>query len=669
MKTNFKIKRILSKVLAFTMFASLFTSAASVSAATYSYTPSLNDTYDDGTAALDLRADYCDPVTYTDEDNRGKVVNVPFVSKASTTEINISRNISEYISGDKYYISFDINTDGSQNISIMPCNSDTSDWKFPLSLMVGKNGFVIFQDSVPPVNNAYAGSMYATMFGANGATLRNWGFKTAYDVSANTWYNIKFLYDKTASKIYGIVNNQIVHSIDVKNWTDITRLLVRNYTDNQAGNIKFDNFQIGTYEQFLTVENCTFKNGTAVIEFSDDIDQTSLTKDTIKITDQNGNTVDYTGTYADKKYTCVINNYNSLLEYKITAEGYKNSSNVTGIKFEKTFDGDDYIYTTKLDDNYDEQTKTYDWKMEWCDATSFSAVDGRGYVLTVPTTSKPATTETNISFGDLSKYMTSDNANYASFDIKFDEKRDVAFGFHNNYMYPAPIVISKNGFISTQEKLTTVNQYTGNTKTVMNYSSASDAINNGRAAMDFNATEWNNIKFIFDKRNNIQKVYVNEQLLASVDVGSNYADVVSSINSFLLRDCGTTKTNIYIDNFEIGTAEETSLKLVNASGEEVTEFSANDTVYASVITKNNTAVDEVRVVAIASYDETNTMIDIKSLDLTTKAGKFSICDVSNNISVSANGAKTIKAYLWSGWNTLKPLCQSVCATLKQTTEQ
>lgn len=664
MKTNLKMKRILSKVLAFTIFASLFTSAASVSAATYNYTPTLNDTYEDGTAIIDLKADYCDHVTYTDEDGRGKVANVPFISKASTTETNISRNISEYISGDKYYISFDINTDGSQNISIMPCNSDTSDWKFSLSLMVGKNGFVMFQGSVPPGNDAYAGSMYATIFGANGATLRDWGFKTAYDISANTWYNIKFLYDKPASKIYGMVNNQIVQSIDVANWTDITRLLIRNYTDNQAGAIKLDNFQIGTYEQLLTVENCTFKNGTAVIEFSDDIDQSTLTKDTIKITDQNGKAVDYTGAYADKKYTCVITNYNSLFDYKITAEGYKDKSGVTGIKFEKTFDGDDYIYTTKLDDNYDNQTKTYDWKMEWCGATSFSAVDGRGYVLTVPTTSKLATTETNISFGDLSKYMTSDNANYANFDIKFDEKRDVAFGFHNSHRYPAPIVISKNGFIATQEKLTTVDQYSGNTKVVMDYSSASDAINNGRAAMNFNATEWNNIKFIFDKRNHIQKVYVNEQLLASVDVGSNYADVVSSINSFLLRDCGTTKTNIYIDNFEIGTAEETSLKLVNASGEEVTEFSANDTVYASVITKNNTTADETRVVAIAAYDETNTMIGIDTIDVPVQAGKFGVVNVSDKISVSASGAKTIKAYLWSGWNTLKPLCQSVGATLK-----
>ena len=97
----------------------------------------------------------------------------------------------------------------------------------------------------------------------------------------------------------------------------------------------------------------------------------------------------------------------------------------------------------------------------------------------------------------------------------------------------------------------------------------------------------------------------------------------------------------------------------------MTEFSVNDTVYALVITKNNTAADEVRVVAIASYDETNTMIDIKTVDLTTKAGKFGMVDISDNISVSASGAKTIKAYLWSDWRSIKPLCQSVGAALKQ----
>lgn len=672
MKTNLKMKRILSKVLAFTIVASLFTSAASVSAVTYSYTPTLNDTYDDGTAELDLTAQWCPDVTYTDEDGRGKVANVPYVSKASTTDTNIVQDIDTYISGDNYYISFDINTDGTQNIIIAPCNADnTTNWIFPLSFMVCKNGYVLFTDAAPSTNNV---KTYNDLFAGTAAAVRSWGFTTAYDISANTWYNIKFLYDKTASKIYGMVNEQIVQSIDVTNWTDIKRLLIRNYTNQKAGTIKFDNFQIGTYEELLSVENCTFKNGTAVIEFSDNIDQTSLTKDTIKITGQNGKSVDYAGTYADKKYTCVINNYNSLLEYKITAEGYKGSSDKTGIKFEKTFSGDDYIYTPNMTDTFDNENSTFNWKFSASNVDPVYVDEStRGKVLKTSTKARTNAAADDFTFlsgasgasGNVSKNMTSDKANYIDFDIKFSADTNLTFAPQSigaGWAQTLPFIFSKNGFIASLGVNGSATQYTGVTKTLMDYPNAKAAVDAGYKAVAINGQDWNNIRMVFDKVSNTASLYVNGVLL---DSGNKDSAIISKIDDILIRNCDTTVNDIYIDNFEIGTAEETSLKLVNASGEEVTEFSVNDTVYALVITKNNTAADEVRVVAIASYDETNTMIDIKTVDLTTKAGKFGMVDISDNISVSASGAKTIKAYLWSDWRSIKPLCQSVGAALKQ----
>lgn len=672
MKTNLKMKRILSKVLAFTIVASLFTSAASVSAVTYSYTPTLNDTYDDGTAELDLTAQWCPDVTYTDEDGRGKVANVPYVSKASTTDTNIVQDIDTYISGDNYYISFDINTDGTQNIIIAPCNADnTTNWIFPLSFMVCKNGYVLFTDAAPSTNNV---KTYNDLFAGTAAAVRSWGFTTAYDISANTWYNIKFLYDKTASKIYGMVNEQIVQSIDVTNWTDIKRLLIRNYTNQKAGTIKFDNFQIGTYEELLSVENCTFKNGTAVIEFSDNIDQTSLTKDTIKITGQNGKSVDYAGTYADKKYTCVINNYNSLLEYKITAEGYKGSSDKTGIKFEKTFSGDDYIYTPNMTDTFDNENSTFNWKFSASNVDPVYVDEStRGKVLKTSTKARTNAAADDFTFlsgasgasGNVSKNMTSDKANYIDFDIKFSADTNLTFAPQSigaGWAQTLPFIFSKNGFIASLGVNGSATQYTGVTKTLMDYPNAKAAVDAGYKAVAINGQDWNNIRMVFDKVSNTASLYVNGVLL---DSGNKDSAIISKIDDILIRNCDTTVNDIYIDNFEIGTAEETSLKLVNASGEEVTEFSVNDTVYALVITKNNTTADEVRVVAIASYDETNTMIDIKTVDLTTKAGKFGMVDISDNISVSASGAKTIKAYLWSDWRSIKPLCQSVGAALKQ----
>lgn len=672
MKTNLKMKRILSKVLAFTIVASLFTSAASVSAVTYSYTPTLNDTYDDGTAELDLTAQWCPDVTYTDEDGRGKVANVPYVSKASTTDTNIVQDIDTYISGDNYYISFDINTDGTQNIIIAPCNADnTTNWIFPLSFMVCKNGYVLFTDAAPSTNNV---KTYNDLFAGTAAAVRSWGFTTAYDISANTWYNIKFLYDKTASKIYGMVNEQIVQSIDVTNWTDIKRLLIRNYTNQKAGTIKFDNFQIGTYEELLSVENCTFKNGTAVIEFSDNIDQTSLTKDTIKITGQNGKSVDYAGTYADKKYTCVINNYNSLLEYKITAEGYKGSSDKTGIKFEKTFSGDDYIYTPNMTDTFDNENSTFNWKFSASNVDPVYVDEStRGKVLKTSTKARTNAAADDFTFlsgasgasGNVSKNMTSDKANYIDFDIKFSADTNLTFAPQSigaGWAQTLPFIFSKNGFIASLGVNGSATQYTGVTKTLMDYPNAKAAVDAGYKAVAINGQDWNNIRMVFDKVSNTASLYVNGVLL---DSGNKDSAIISKIDDILIRNCDTTVNDIYIDNFEIGTAEETSLKLVNASGEEVTEFSVNDTVYALVITKNNTAADAVRVVAIASYDETNTMIDIKTVDLTTKAGKFGMVDISDNISVSASGAKTIKAYLWSDWRSIKPLCQSVGAALKQ----
>ncbi len=672
MKTNLKMKRILSKVLAFTIVASLFTSAASVSAVTYSYTPTLNDTYDDGTAELDLTAQWCPDVTYTDEDGRGKVANVPYVSKASTTDTNIVQDIDTYISGDNYYISFDINTDGTQNIIIAPCNADnTTNWIFPLSFMVCKNGYVLFTDAAPSTNNV---KTYNDLFAGTAAAVRSWGFTTAYDISANTWYNIKFLYDKTASKIYGMVNEQIVQSIDVTNWTDIKRLLIRNYTNQKAGTIKFDNFQIGTYEELLSVENCTFKNGTAVIEFSDNIDQTSLTKDTIKITGQNGKSVDYAGTYADKKYTCVINNYNSLLEYKITAEGYKGSSDKTGIKFEKTFSGDDYIYTPNMTDTFDNENSTFNWKFSASNVDPVYVDEStRGKVLKTSTKARTNAAADDFTFlsgasgasGNVSKNMTSDKANYIDFDIKFSADTNLTFAPQSigaGWAQTLPFIFSNNGFIASLGVNGSATQYTGVTKTLMDYPNAKAAVDAGYKAVAINGQDWNNIRMVFDKVSNTASLYVNGVLL---DSGNKDSAIISKIDDILIRNCDTTVNDIYIDNFEIGTAEETSLKLVNASGEAVTEFSVNDTVYALVITKNNTAADEVRVVAIASYDETNTMIDIKTVDLTTKAGKFGMVDISDNISVSASGAKTIKAYLWSDWRSIKPLCQSVGAALKQ----
>lgn len=471
-----------------------------------------------------------------------------------------------------------------------------------------------------------------------------------------------------------MVNEQIVQSIDVTNWTDIKRLLIRNYTNQKAGTIKFDNFQIGTYEELLSVENCTFKNGTAVIEFSDNIDQTSLTKDTIKITGQNGKSVDYAGTYADKKYTCVINNYNSLLEYKITAEGYKGSSDKTGIKFEKTFSGDDYIYTPNMTDTFDNENSTFNWKFSASNVDPVYVDEStRGKVLKTSTKARTNAAADDFTFlsgasgasGNVSKNMTSDKANYIDFDIKFSADTNLTFAPQSigaGWAQTLPFIFSKNGFIASLGVNGSATQYTGVTKTLMDYPNAKAAVDAGYKAVAINGQDWNNIRMVFDKVSNTASLYVNGVLL---DSGNKDSAIISKIDDILIRNCDTTVNDIYIDNFEIGTAEETSLKLVNASGEEVTEFSVNDTVYALVITKNNTAADEVRVVAIASYDETNTMIDIKTVDLTTKAGKFGMVDISDNISVSASGAKTIKAYLWSDWRSIKPLCQSVGAALKQ----
>lgn len=682
MKTNFKMKRILSKVLAFTIVASLFTSAANVSAATYSYTPILDENFDDGEIANTSWGNQWLPATFDDEDGRGKVWTIPFGKNTAKSAANgYLDNLAQYMTGDKNYIKFDFKTGNCYNFTFMPMvNNGTSG---SVNLSTSKNGWMYANKFEAITQAGLANNQNVldanTKDSINAGTAWRNG-SDAYDYAKDTWYTVMFLFDKINNKISVYLNDSLLleNTVGANVVGNITGLLIWNHKSTEDSKIdrymSFDNFQIGTYEELLSVENCTFKNGTAVIEFSDNIDQTSLTKDTIKITGQNGKSVDYAGTYADKKYTCVINNYNSLLEYKITAEGYKGSSDKTGIKFEKTFSGDDYIYTPNMTDTFDNENSTFNWKFSASNVDPVYVDEStRGKVLKTSTKARTNAAADDFTFlsgasgasGNVSKNMTSDKANYIDFDIKFSADTNLTFAPQSigaGWAQTLPFIFSKNGFIASLGVNGSATQYTGVTKTLMDYPNAKAAVDAGYKAVAINGQDWNNIRMVFDKVSNTASLYVNGVLL---DSGNKDSAIISKIDDILIRNCDTTVNDIYIDNFEIGTAEETSLKLVNASGEEVTEFSVNDTVYALVITKNNTAADEVRVVAIASYDETNTMIDIKTVDLTTKAGKFGMVDTSDNISVSASGAKTIKAYLWSDWRSIKPLCQSVGAALKQ----
>lgn len=425
----------------------------------------------------------------------------------------------------------------------------------------------------------------------------------------------------------------------------------------------FDNFQVGTCTEQIAAEKLTLsEDGKLTVTYSGKVVGATFTASNVVIK-KDGEGVSYNGSYDSETYTytATIANFDPYADYTVSIKGITGFGGKPVQEVEKTFKGVKYLFSPVLTDTYDDGTATFDWQPDWSPSTTYVDETGRGKVaaVTFKEENKDSTTETNIVLTELSQYMTSD-VNYISFDIKPAQLMNMSFSPTDvtNVVYPLTLFSSENGwFWGSGSRIPT--QYGDDLPTIYGNTRAT-LVGWGFSASSFADTEvgkWYNVKFIMDKKNGKIAVYVDDVKLDEVSAS---ATELSSIDRLLVRDCSASKTgpNMYIDNFQIGAAfpapsKDTSITLVDASGNAITNGTTAAEVYPKAVI-NNTGKEAGSVqLSVASYDADGVLLDVKVETVTVAAGE--IKTVTSSYGVKTQGTKTVKAFLWSGWSNITPL--------------
>ncbi len=634
----------------------------------YIYNPVLDENFDDSAINNTAWGNEYLTETFDDASGRGKVWTIPFGPNMANNAVNGELGgLSQYMTGDVNYIKFDFKTENLYNFTFTPLTA--SDYTAYLNFSTSRHGWM-YANKFATVNQNGLNDDINVLDSSAKATISNASWRQGgevVDYAAGKWYTVTYVFDKTNETIKLYLNDTLQYEVKASATVlnSIDRLFIWNHKSSVDGTtsrfMSLDNLEVGTLINPLTVKNVSFENGTMEIEFSEAVKEASLNSNTVLVTSENG-VETHTGSYdaTTNVYTCVIDKYNPYKDYMVTVKNVTNEDGKNVKRFEKTFTGIDYIYTSSLNDTYDNGSANLSWRPNWCPEVEYIDEMGKGKVAAIKYANKAAITEVNIAL-PISQYLTqSGDVKYISFDLKTSELRNLAFTLTDDAVsyYPVSFLLSEKNWALGR---TVEPSYNAESELVKNYFANSKATLEGwgvKTFGDYAAREWNNVKFILDSINGKIDVLLNDNVIYSYnDTAANQAKITKLLVINCSAETDNTKNIMYIDNFQIGTArtEKSDVVIVDYAENRVLDGQNVDTVYSSAIIKNTLGKKISAMVSCASYDESGKMIDVKVKMVDVEAGETVIVNASDCEGLDTNGATTVKAFVWSDWSSITPL--------------
>lgn len=185
------------------------------------------------------------------------------------------------------------------------------------------------------------------------------------------------------------------------------------------------------------------------------------------------------------------------------------------------------------------------------------------------------------------------------------------------------------------------------------------------------ANEWLGIDNIKVSQGVIPAEVYTQTALDTFDEGSSIYSVGTSNSQSVIEypeisGRGKVMSVKYIGLTEVDTDDsrpEVSLKLVNSSGAETASFTNGERAYLQLSVSNQGTIQPIQV-SLVSYDSRGVMKNSVINNYVIEAGGTKIIDVTDNYSISTEGVSLIKAFVWSDWITIKPLCDSAEASVQ-----
>lgn len=631
-------------------------------------TPVLDENFDDGDIDNTNWGNQYLTETFDEVTGRGKVWTIPFGAGMAASSVNGTLGgLSQYMTGDVNYIKFNFKTENPYNFTFTPLPADT--YTAYLNFSTSRNGWM-YANKFTTVNQAGLSGDQSVLDNNSKAIISDASWRNGGEVNdfaAGTWYTLTYIFDKTHGKMKLYLNDEFQYEVSVSADVlgSIDRLFIWNHNSSvdstTSRHMSFDNFEVGTVSNSITVESAERVNDEITLTFSEAVNANSINSDTVKIT-ENDSSVAYTGSYNAETnvYTCKITKANPYVAYKVSVKDVVNESGKTIKNFEKTFNGINYFFTSGLNDTFDDATSTLSWKPGWCPDVEYTDEAGRGKVAAVKYATKSATTDTTINL-PVGQYLTQAGAvKYISFDVKTPVLRNLAFSLKDdtgNY-YPVSFLISEKGWAMGRH---VVPSYSADAELIKNYFANTKATLESwgiNTFGDYKAGDWHNVKFILDTVNEKINVLLDDKVICSY---GTTAEEQATITKLMVLNCSEETDNtvnvMYIDNFQVGTArpETSDVILVNSKNEQILNGQNVSVAYSSAVIKNTSDKEITTQVSCAAYGSLGEMIDVKVTPVKVGAGQTVIVSAKDCEGLNTTGAVTLRAFVWSGWDTLTPL--------------
>lgn len=172
-----------------------------------------------------------------------------------------------------------------------------------------------------------------------------------------------------------------------------------------------------------------------------------------------------------------------------------------------------------------------------------------------------------------------------------------------------------------------------------------------------NTTPQGDASFIIGPQNNKTIAYLNNEVLYS----DTYTPGSSSEGEFAFATNATTAGNTqYIDNIKAYKVEDLAASEVYVKTAAKSGNTISGKLY--VINRDNTVTVPTKAI-VAAYDSDNVLIGAKVLDVSAEQAAGSEIDYSVAIPETMEGAVTVRAFWWSGLDTMTPQSNSAVKTI------
>ncbi len=473
----------------------------------------------------------------------------------------------EGIKADKTIFSFDINA-GQTN-------------QYVFAELHGSDG----------TNSAQIASFFVSMDGKIGyKTVNGWegtaefpNGNDAYsgyilkDIEPNKWYHIDMIFNHEDGSITYYFDGSVWgtgHTFTKKYYVSLLNMASRGgegYVTNPTGNEVFylDNIMLASVygdEMIANVGAVDLKKKTVNITFSEIPSETALsdikiintvTENQVAITDISRKNNIVTLSFSEDLDT--LTEYAIEIPAGITGVQGKTKHQLSYFVTESGQADENIVYTTALEDDYDDATAIYQWNPSYSPEPEFVDEAGRGKVLGIKFAVKQANIETNILLSGLDSYFQDKDISTLSFDLKESQLRNHSFSLvTSGWAYPITLFTSEKGwFWGTDSEAPTQN---GGNLPLLFPSTKAELVNDwGYPASQFadmQTDKWYNVKFELDRKNGKVRVYIDNTKLYEANCSKSTQNAISML---LVRNCSAeisaAQNVLFIDNFTIKNGE------------------------------------------------------------------------------------------------------------------